>query len=69
MHWNIPVALVIGVTCAMWGYRIADRRGRSHTVAVLVCFFFGLLGVGVYALATRKPKATPATRTELAPIP
>ena len=39
---NVPVALVIGLACAC-GVPHRDRRGRSHTVAVIVCFF-GLSG-------------------------
>ena len=69
MHPNIPIAIMVGFACAVWGYRIAAKRGRSQVIAVVVCFIFGLIGVGVYALATRKPKATPASMTELAPIP
>jgi hypothetical protein len=66
---NIVIALVVALSCGSWGYRIADRRGRNHVIAAVVCGFFGLIGVGVYALATRKPKHVPSAMTELAPMP
>jgi NhaP-type Na+/H+ or K+/H+ antiporter len=66
---SIALALLISLATGTWGYRIADRRGRSHLTAVLVCGFFGLIGVGVYALATRKPKLAAPAMTELAPMP
>jgi hypothetical protein len=66
---NIYLALAVALACGTWGYRIADKRGRSHVIGVLVCGFFGLLGVGVYALATRKSKHAPSAMTELAPMP
>ena len=66
---NIVIALTVSLACGTWGYRIADRRGRNHVIAAIVCGFFGLIGVGVYALATRKPKHVPSTMTELAPMP
>jgi hypothetical protein len=66
---NLYLALALCLAFGTWGYRIADRRGRNHVIAVLVCGFFGLIGVGVYALATRKPKHAPAAMSELAPMP
>jgi hypothetical membrane protein len=69
MQANLIIALVATLAFGTWGYRIADRRGRNHVIAVLVCGFFGLIGVGVYALATRKPKHVPSAMTELAPMP
>jgi NhaP-type Na+/H+ or K+/H+ antiporter len=66
---SIYLAVLIGLATGTWGYRIADRRGRSHLTAVLVCGFFGLIGVGVYSLATRKPKHTATAISELAPMP
>lgn len=66
---NLYIALIVSLACGTWGYRIADRRGRSHVLAVVVCGFFGLIGVGVYALATRKPKHVTSAMTELAPMP
>jgi hypothetical protein len=69
MHVNLPIALVIGIACAVQGYRLAGRRNRSQVIASIVCFTFGLVGLGIYALATRKPKQAPAAMTELAPMP
>jgi len=66
---SLALALAVGLATGTWGYHLADKRGRSHLLAVIVCGFFGLIGVGVYALATRKPKHVPSALTELAPMP
>jgi hypothetical protein len=69
MPANVIIALVVGFACALWGTRIAERRGRSQVLAGVVCFAFGLIGLAVWSLATRKPKLAPSSITELAPIP
>jgi hypothetical protein len=51
------------------GYRMAGKRDRSRVIGMLVGFLGGLIGIGIYALVTRKPKRAPVVPTELAPMP
>jgi hypothetical protein len=69
MQANLIISLMAMLAFGTWGYRIADRRGRNTVIGALVCGFFGLIGVGVYALVTRKPKHVASAMTELAPMP
>jgi Fe2+ transport system protein B len=63
------IPLLIGFSCAVRGYTLAVKRDRSRVIASLVCFVFGIVGLGVYALVTRKPKRQPVYATSLAPMP
>jgi hypothetical protein len=66
---NIYVVLISMLAFGFWGFRIATNRGRNRIVATIVGALGGLIGIGIYALVTRKPKQTPAVPTELAPMP
>jgi hypothetical protein len=63
------IPLLIGLACAARGYTLAARRDRSRVIATIVCFLFGLIGLGIYALVTRKPKRHPVYASSLAPMP
>ncbi len=66
---NIYVALLSSIAFGYWGFTLATKRDRSRLVATIVGAFGGLIGIGIWALVTRKPKRAPAIQTELAPIP
>jgi hypothetical protein len=63
------IPLLIGLACGVRGYSLAVKRDRSRVIATLVCFVFGLIGLGIYALVTRKPKRQTVYATSLAPMP
>ena len=66
---NIYVALASMFAFGFWGNHLAVKRDRSRVVAVIVGAMGGLIGIGIYALVTRKPKQSSAVPTELAPMP
>jgi CHASE2 domain-containing sensor protein len=66
---NIYVALASMFAFGFWGFHLATKRDRNRVIAVVVGAMGGLIGIGIYALVTRKPKHSSAIPTELAPMP
>jgi hypothetical protein len=66
---NIYILLASMFGFGFWGYHLATKRGRDVVIGVVVGALGGLIGIGIYALVTRKPKVAPSAQTELAPLP
>ena len=68
VHMENAIWISVMFACGFWGFRIATNRQRNRVIAVLVGAGFGLIGLGIYALVTRKSKPVPSAQTELAPM-
>jgi hypothetical protein len=66
---NIYVVLVSMVAFGFWGFHLATKRDRNPVIGVVVGALGGLIGIGIYALVTRKPKQASTHPNELAPMP
>jgi membrane protein YdbS with pleckstrin-like domain len=66
---NIYVVLLSAIAFGYWGYHLATKRDRSPVIGAIVGALGGLIGIGIYALVTRKPKHAATHPNELAPMP
>jgi hypothetical protein len=66
---NISIVLLSMVAFGYWGFHLATKRDRSAVIGMIVGALGGLIGIGIYALVTRKPKHAATHPNELAPMP
>jgi hypothetical protein len=62
------LSLAVGAICGFGGFFLATGRERNRLIGALAGLIGGLIGLGIYAFVTRKPKRVPAAQTELAPM-